>query len=207
MKVKKQDQNCFQCSWANRLTNKCNNVHSINYHNKIQDVKSCPKFRPKNICLTCYFYSSDEKICKNRNSHHYKEKVGYSYLKTCDRRYDAGYVVTTISDILHLDKKKSYNLMLYKLKMELLKIDSDYQNFINFYNEVSWYFGQSLYYASNSIEEANYYKEKYLNSIWKYIINEDYIEAFKAFKNMLIEIDDKYYVVKRDEDYSKLLRF
>lgn len=207
MKVRYQDRNCYQCSKCNRFNNTCNNPFSMYYKEPIKEVKKCKKFQPRNICLTCYFYSSDEKICKNRNSEHYRKKVGYSYLKNCERRFDSGYVASTISDILHLDKQKSYNLMLYKLKRELLKIDTDYQKYIDFYNEVSFYFGQSLCYASNSQEEANYYKEKYLDNVWKYIINEDYIEAFNVFKNMLIEIDDKYYVVKHDKEYSKLLRF
>lgn len=209
MEIRYEDKKCDNCALCNKvlgpLNYKCLNKNSDKYKEKVKPQDRCKYFKPYSYCLTCMRFDKDAKICRNKKSQYFN-KYGVILPKFgCEHKFDAGYVASTISDILELDKATSYSLLLYKLKRELLKIDSNYQRYIDFYQEVSYFFGQSLFYAANPSEEASYYKENFLDKVWQNILNEEYVEAFNIFKGMLAQIDDKYYVVKDDEEYTKLL--
>lgn len=204
METRIQDKKCENCAAYNSIFGRCNSNKSKNYQNSVKTNDSCNNFRPKNVCLECYNYRSDFKSCGNNKSPYYDQFVYDKYLKYCPYRYNNGYVASMISDILNLNKKKSYNLLLYKLKKELLNINDKYKKYISFYDEFGPLFANSLKNDSNSLDYAKYLKESYLEATFFYLLNEDYLSSFSSFKAMLEDMNNNYHIV--DEDYYKLIK-
>lgn len=205
MEVRYEDKKCDNCAHCNKILGPlnyiCENKYSENYKQKVKPKDRCNRFREYTYCLKCANFNKDAKICRNKKSIYYNRYGVILPRFGCEHKYDAGYVASTISDILHLDKKKSYSIFLGKLKQELLKINADYKESIKFYNEMCYFFGTALDYDQNRVKRAQELKTEYLDNVWEYMRDENYVEAYNKFWDMLIEMNKDYQIV----DNSKLL--